>query len=98
MIYYYVDEKSMFNWANILSSILVESITVVKETEPGKFPSFHMASYLLDIMCVPHQYPKMGWASKPTESSIHTYCKVLWDQKYMNGIPQGLRPLLSTFV
>jgi hypothetical protein len=82
LIYYYVDEGSSFNWDDILSTSLAESITVVKETEPGKFPSFHMASYLLDIMCICHQYPKMGWAWKPTDPSIHIYCKVLWEHKY----------------
>jgi hypothetical protein len=83
LIYYCVDEGSSFNWVDILSTTLTESITVVKETSPGQFPSFHMSSYLLDIMCVRHQYPKMGWAWKPTDLSMHIYCKVLWEHKYM---------------
>jgi hypothetical protein len=49
---------------------------------PGKYPSFHMASYLLDMMCLVHAYPEMGWAWKPTELPIHVYCKVLWEHKY----------------
>jgi hypothetical protein len=83
LIYYCANEGSMFNWVDILSIILVESITVVKETKPEKFPSFHMVSYLLDIMCIPHQYPKMGWAWKPVDSSIHIYYKVLWEHNYI---------------
>jgi hypothetical protein len=60
----------------------MEAITTVIESHPGTFPRFHMSSYLIDIMCVAHQYPNMGWAWKPTDTTIHIYCKVLWEHKY----------------
>jgi hypothetical protein len=42
-----------------------------------------MSSYLLDIMCIAHQYPNMGWKWKPSDEPIHVYCKVLWEHKYI---------------
>jgi hypothetical protein len=82
LIYYCMDEGLSFNWDDILSSNLTEAITAVVEAQPGTFPSFHMSSYLMDIMCVSHQYPNMGWKWKPSDESIHIYCKVLWEHKY----------------
>jgi hypothetical protein len=82
LIYYCANEGMKFNWADILSKNLAEAIAFVKNIEPRTFPSFHMSSYLLDIMCVVHRYPKMGWAWQPTEPSIHIYCKVLWEHKH----------------
>jgi hypothetical protein len=82
LIYYCVDEGSTFDWVDLLSTTLTESITAVKEARPRTFPYFHMASFLLDIMCVAHQYLKMGWAWQLTDPSIHIYCKVLWEHKY----------------
>jgi hypothetical protein len=82
LIYYCANEGTKFNWADILSNNIAEAIAFVKNTEANTFPSFHMSSYLLDIMCVAHQYPKMGWAWQPTDPSIHIYCKVLWEHKH----------------
>jgi hypothetical protein len=61
----------------------MEAATSVVEAQTGNFLSFHMSSYLLDIMCVFHQYPKMGWKWKPSNETIHIYCKVILDHKYM---------------
>jgi hypothetical protein len=54
LIYYYANEGSTFKWEDILSVNMEKSITVVKEAEHGIFLSFHMPSYLLDIVCVLH--------------------------------------------
>jgi hypothetical protein len=40
-----------------------------------------MSSYVLDMLCVCHQYPKMGWDWKPTDPLMHMYCKVVWQQE-----------------
>jgi hypothetical protein len=58
LIHYYVDEGSLLNWDNILSTSLVDFITGAKDNDHGKFPTFHMSSYLLDIMCISYQYPR----------------------------------------
>jgi hypothetical protein len=59
LIYYIVDVELTFNWSDILSTSLEEAIRTVKTTVPGKFPSFHMSSYLLDMVCIFHAYPQM---------------------------------------
>jgi hypothetical protein len=61
----------------------MEAITIVVGSQPIRtFPRFHMSSYLIDIMCMAHKYPNMGWEWKPVDASIHIYCKVLWEHKY----------------
>jgi hypothetical protein len=82
LIHYCANEGSSFNWDDILSANLAEAITTVTEITTKTFQNFHMSSYLIDIMCIAHQYPKMGWAWKPTDPTIHIYCKVLWEHKY----------------
>jgi hypothetical protein len=82
LIYYYANMGSTFNWPNIISTSLEDSIRTVKENIVNKFTSFHMSSYLLDMVCVCHQYPKMEWAWKPTNLPIQIYYKVCWEHKY----------------
>jgi hypothetical protein len=65
-----------------MSANLANAITAVVEAQPRNFLRFHMSFYLLDIMCVSHQYPNMGWKWKPLDEDIHIYCKVLWGKKY----------------
>jgi len=62
LIYYCEDEGSTINSIDLLSTTLTESIIVMNESMPGKILYFHMESFLLDIMCVAHQYLNMGWA------------------------------------
>jgi hypothetical protein len=83
LIYYYIDEGLSFNWDDILLANLTSTITTVVGAQLGTFPSFHMSSYLLEIMCVTHQYPNMGWKWKPYNEPIHVYCKVIWEHKYI---------------
>jgi hypothetical protein len=77
LIYYRTGEGSTSDLAEILSTNLTKSIVGVKNTKPRNFPNFHMSLYLLDIMCVVHQYPKMGWAWILKNLAIHIYSKVL---------------------
>jgi hypothetical protein len=82
LICYCADEGSSFNWTDILSVALYDSTITIKETTPDEFSIFHMSSYMLDMMYVHHQYPKMSWMKWPTKPPMHIYCKVLWDHKY----------------
>jgi hypothetical protein len=59
LIYFCADVGASFNWADILSENLKDVISTVTQAQPGSFPSFHMSSYLLDIMCI-SQVPKHG--------------------------------------
>jgi hypothetical protein len=82
LIYLCAYVRVSFNWEDILSENLKDVISIVTPTQPGSFPSFHMASYLLDIMCIAHKYPNMRWIFLPTDVVIHIYCKVIWEHKY----------------
>jgi len=95
LIYYCTYEGISFNWDNILSANRIVAITTVTEDQPYTFPSFHMSSYLLDIMCVSHQYPIMGWTWKPSDPTIHTYYKVLWEHKYRTQYQKICEHLLA---
>lgn len=77
LICFYADMGVSFNWADILSENLIVAISTVIQAQPGTFPSFHMSSYLLGIICTTHMYPNMGWSWLPANASIHIYCKVL---------------------
>jgi hypothetical protein len=52
IIYYCMDEGTSFNWDEILYDNLTTTISSMKQAQPRNFPSFHMSSYLLDIMCM----------------------------------------------
>ena len=68
---------SVLNQGEILSSNMdIQLKKVQKEHQ------FYMDSYLLDVMCAIREYPSLGWRWKPNLSSIHVYCKVLWESKY----------------
>ena len=41
-----------------------------------------MTSYLMDVMCASGEYPSLGWKWNPSLSSIHVYCKMIWENKY----------------
>jgi hypothetical protein len=51
LIYFYAYVGVSFNWKDILSENIKAAISAVTQEQPRKFPSFHMSSYLLDIMC-----------------------------------------------
>jgi hypothetical protein len=82
LIYQCTYKGLSFNWDDILSTNLTKVITIIIEAHPKTFPSFHMSSYLIDIMCVAHQYPNMGWAWHPIDETIDIYCKFFWGHKY----------------
>jgi hypothetical protein len=64
---------------SILSSTLEEAISAAKHKTNIKHPSFHMSSYLLDVMGVIHSYPGMGWEWKTSDHPIHIYFQNIWE-------------------
>ena len=77
LIYLCAYVGASFNWADILSMDLKSGILAVTWKKLGNFPNFHMDSYLLDIMCIAHKYPNMGWSWLSLDFVIHIYNKVL---------------------
>jgi hypothetical protein len=82
LIYLCVEVGTSFNWADILSEKLKNAISFSTQAQLGSFPNFHMDSYLLDIMCIAHKYPNMGWIWLLADVTIHIYSKVIWEHKY----------------
>jgi hypothetical protein len=82
LIYFYAYLGTSFNWADILSRNLTTAISIGKQSQPGTFPNFHVSSYLMDIMCIAHKYPNIGWSWFHIDPTIHIYYKVLWEHKY----------------
>ena len=77
IIYQIIKSGSTLNWGELISSSLdLQLKKAQKEHE------FFMSSYLLDVMCASREYPSLGWKWKSDLSSIHVYCKMLWENKY----------------
>ena len=55
-----------------------------------------MSSYLLNVMCARREYPSLGWKWEPNLSSIHVYCKILWENKYEEDYELICNGLFST--
>ena len=55
-----------------------------------------MSSYLLDVMCVSIEFPSLGWKWEPRLSSVHVYCKILWENKYKEDYELICNGLFST--
>ena len=55
-----------------------------------------MSSYLLDVMCASKEYPSLGWRWEPNLSSIHVYCKIIWENKYNEDYEWVCNGLFST--
>ena len=68
---------SIFNWGEIISSNLDSQLK-----KAHKDHDLYMDSYLMDVMCASREYLVMGWKWDPSKSSIHVYCKILWENKY----------------
>ena len=60
-----------------------------------------MSSYLVNVMCAMIEFPSLGWKWEPNLSSVHVYCKILWENKYKEDyelIYNGLFPTLYQVV
>jgi hypothetical protein len=90
LIYYIVDVRSTFNWDDILSVSLEEAIRAIKETIHGQFPSFHMSSYLLDMVCVCHEISKDGLGLEANQNSNPHLLQGALGAQVQNGISQDL--------
>ena len=67
----------VLNWEEIISWNLDSQLKKAHQDH-----EFYMASYLMDVMYASWEYPVMGWKWDPTKSSIHSYYKFLWKNKY----------------
>ena len=55
-----------------------------------------MSSYLLDVMCASQEYDSLGWRWNADLSSIHVYCKMLWENKFKEDYELMCNGLFAT--
>jgi hypothetical protein len=80
--YTVVISRSSFNWGAIISkqlSICVQHAQTLKE---GDAPTFHMTSYLLDVICVGNVFANMNLSWHVAELPIHIYINILLENMY----------------
>jgi hypothetical protein len=71
-----------FNWGAIISkqlSIYVQQAQMLKE---GETLTFHMASYLLDVICVRNVFADTNLIWYFTRLPVHVYFIILWENRY----------------
>jgi hypothetical protein len=48
----------------------------------GEAPAFHMASYMLDVICVRNVFIYMDLSWHVAKMPIHVYFNILWENRY----------------
>ena len=92
IIYQIIACRSTLNWGELISSNID-----VQLRKSQKDHQFYMSSYLMNVMCASLEFPSLGWKWESSLSSIHVYCKMLWEtkyKKYYELICNGLFPTL----
>jgi hypothetical protein len=82
LAYIVVIVRRIFNWGPIISkqlSICVHQSHMLKE---GEAPTFYMASYLLDVMCVRNVFVGMNLRWHVPKLPVHIYFSILWENMY----------------
>ena len=95
IIYQIITSGSTLNWGELISSNLDLHLKKYRKEH-----QFFMSSYLLDVMCASREYLSLGWRWEPNLSSIHVYCKMLWENRYrriMNGSVMNYFPHFNKF-
>jgi hypothetical protein len=73
---------SRFNWEAIISKQLSTSILQAQTPKDGEAPAFHMASYLLDVICARNFFVDMNLSWHVIEIPVHVYFSILWENRY----------------
>jgi hypothetical protein len=69
--------ESGFNWGAIISKQLSICIQQAQTSKEGETPTFYMASYLLDVMCIRNIFVGMNLSWHVAELSFHVYFSIL---------------------
>ena len=79
------------NWGEQISSNLENQLKKVHKDH-----QFYMSTYLLDVMCASLEFPSLEWKWEPSLSSVHVYCKMLWENKYNEDYDQICKKFFPT--
>jgi hypothetical protein len=74
--------RSIFNRGAIISKQLRICAQQAQTMKEGETPSFHMALYLLDVICERNVFTDMNLRWHVSELSVHVYFIILWENKY----------------
>jgi hypothetical protein len=74
--------RSSFNWGEIISKQLSTCKLQAQTPKEGEVPSFHMASYLLDVICAMNVFANMNLIWHIAELPVHVYLNILWENRY----------------
>jgi hypothetical protein len=73
---------SSFNWGEIISKQLSTNVLQAQMLKEGEAPTFHMASYLLDVICARNVFAGMNLSWHVAELPVHVYFNILWENRY----------------
>jgi hypothetical protein len=73
---------SSFNWGAIISKQLSICVQQAQTPKEGEAPTFHMASYLLDVICARNVFVDMNLSWHVVELPVHVYFSILWENRY----------------
>jgi hypothetical protein len=73
---------SSFNWGAIISNQLSTNVLQAQMLKEGEAPAFHMALYLLDVICARNVFTGMNLSWHIVELPVHVYFNILWENRY----------------
>jgi hypothetical protein len=74
--------RGRFNWGSIISKQLITNILQAQTPKDGEVPTFHMALYLLDVICTRNVFTGMNMSWYFSELPVHVYFRILWENRY----------------
>jgi hypothetical protein len=82
LAYIFSISGSSFNWGEIISKQLSTNVVHAQILKEGEAPAFHMASYLLDVICARNVFSGMNLSWHVVELPVHVYFNILWENRY----------------
>jgi hypothetical protein len=73
---------SIFNWGGNISKKLNTSILQAQTLKEGEVYTFHMASYLIDVICAKNVFVDRNLSWHVAELPVHVYFNILWENRY----------------
>jgi hypothetical protein len=88
VVHIVVSRCFVFNWVTILSQSMHKALEKAKQPNYVIFPTFHMASCLLNLICASNPFSRMSWFWNIASNPFHVYCQSLWENKYKKNYAQ----------
>jgi hypothetical protein len=69
-----------FKWGEIISKKLSIYVQQAQRQKEGEVPNFHMASYLIDVICERNVFAGMNLSCHVAELPVYVYFSILWEK------------------